>query len=54
VQIASCVESQMSNGMIHGRTRAFAVTDRLRHGGAPVVKLCCGGNRQCFHLSSLL
>jgi hypothetical protein len=46
VQSVRFVASRTPNGRIHARTRASAVTDRLRHGRATVVKLCDMGNRQ--------
>ena len=46
--------SRMPNGMIRARTRASAVTDRLRHDRATVVVLCDIGKRQCLHLGSLI
>ena len=33
---------------MHFATRAVAMSDRLRHDPATVVKLCDKGNRQCL------
>jgi hypothetical protein len=52
LHIANPVASRMPRGLIRVPTQASAVTGRLRHDRATVVKLCDMGNRQCLHLSS--
>ena len=54
MQSAQFVASRMPKGMIRPRSQASAATDRLRYDRATVVRLCDMGNRQCFHLSSLI
>jgi len=46
--------SRMARGMNRARTRDSALTDRLRHDRATVVKMFGMDNWKCLHLSSLL